>query len=71
MYGQIMLCLCDISLSRTEFRAAYLLSIAWMVSLGLFAAADQAGRLRSFEGAKPMDGRADYAVSVRTPSRNA
>jgi hypothetical protein len=28
-----MLCLCDIFLSRTEFRAAYLLPIAWTASL--------------------------------------
>ena len=79
MHGQIMLCISDMSLSRTEFQAAYLLSIACVASLapvsaltpGLLAAADQTGRLRSFEEAKPMDGRADYAVSVRTPSRNA
>ena len=25
MHGQIMLCICNMSLSRTEFRAAYLL----------------------------------------------
>src|SRR5262249_23883382 len=30
---QLMLCLCDTSLSRTEFRAAYLLPIAWMAAL--------------------------------------
>ena len=61
-------------LGRTEFRAAYLLPIAWMASLVavfepglvraeinnagalapcLLAAADQAGRLRSFEDAGP------------------
>jgi hypothetical protein len=69
-----MLPICDIPLSRTEFRAAYLLPIAWMASLVpvfepglvraeinnagalapcLLAAADQAGRLRSFEDARP------------------
>jgi hypothetical protein len=30
---EIMLCLCDTSLSRTKFRAAYLLPIAWTASL--------------------------------------
>ena len=48
------------SLSRTEFQAAYLLSIACVASLapvsaltpGLLAAADQTGRLRSFEEAR-------------------
>ena len=48
------------SLSRTEFRAAYLLPIACMASLApvgalascLLAAADQTARLRSFEEAK-------------------
>jgi hypothetical protein len=69
-----MLFMCDIPLGRTEFRAAYLLPIAWMASLVavfepglvraginnagalapcLLAAADQAGRLRSFEDARP------------------
>jgi hypothetical protein len=48
------------SLSRTEFRAAYLLPMACMASLApvgalascLLAAADQTARLRSFEEAK-------------------
>lgn len=48
------------SLSRTEFRAAYLLPIACLASLApvgarascLLAAADQTARLRSFEEAK-------------------
>ena len=60
MHGQIMLCISDMSLSRTEFQAAYLLSIACVASLApvsalapsLLAAVDQAGRLRSFEEAR-------------------
>jgi hypothetical protein len=80
-----MLCLCDISLSRTEFRAAYLLPIAWIASLApvfepdlvraeinnagalapcLLAAADQTGRLRSFEEARPFG--AQSAVPAAT-----
>src|SRR5262249_51216293 len=62
MRGQIMLCIYNMALSRTEFRAAYLLPIACMASLApvgarasascLLAAADQTARLRSFEEAK-------------------
>jgi hypothetical protein len=33
MHGQIMLFICDALLGRTEFRAAYLLPIAWMAFL--------------------------------------
>jgi hypothetical protein len=55
-----MLCICNMSLSRTEFRAAYLLPIACMASLapvgalapGRLAAADQTARPRSFEEAR-------------------
>ena len=50
------------SLSRTEFRAAYLLPIAWMASLApagalapCLSAADQTAPLRSFEEASSYD----------------
>jgi hypothetical protein len=79
-----MLFLCDISLSKTEFRAAYLLPIACTASLApvgavapcLSAAADQTARLRSFEGASSYGARSTVFAAtnagtwrlVRTPN---
>jgi hypothetical protein len=72
------------SLSRTEFRAAYLLPIACMASLAavgalapcLSAAADQTARLRSFEEASSYDAQSTVFAAtnvgtwrlVRTPN---
>src|SRR5262249_16511131 len=84
MHGQIMLRIYNMSLSRTEFRAVYLLPIACMASLApvgalapcLLAAADQTAQLRSFEEPRSYDAQSTaFAATnagtwrlVRTPN---
>src|SRR5262249_29637112 len=84
MHGQIMLRIYNMSPSRTEFRAVYLLPIACMASLAPvgalapcpLAAADQTAQLRSFEEPRSYDAQSTaFAATnagtwrlVRTPN---
>src|SRR5262245_36999027 len=72
-----MLCMCNMSQSRTEFRAAYLLPMACMASLApvsarppcLSAAADQTARLRSFEETRPCGAQSTVLAATNAGTR--